>query len=154
MKYGCKETTNYNKKHEHELMCIHQPCSCPHRGCDFVASSKLLYLHYSSTHIHSAISFYYDSSFTVPVIEGMKYVVLRERTHRTLFVLNYAVQSIGNVARYCLYFTKLSGERFLIRTCCTQRGQQYQIRVFHGVHAEMVGVYPSRGISSGSIRFS
>lgn len=98
IKYGCKETTSYSKKHAHELMCIHEPCSCPHRGCDFVASSKLLYLHYYNTHTHSGIPFNYSVPFTVPVKNGMEYVVLRERLYKTLFVLNYAVQSIGDVA--------------------------------------------------------
>ncbi|KAK1383092.1 RING-type E3 ubiquitin transferase [Heracleum sosnowskyi] len=97
-KYGCKETTSYNKKHEHEIMCIHEPCSCPHRGCDFVASSKLLYLHYYRAHGHSGIPFNYNIHFTVPVKNDMEYVVLRERANKTLFVLNYAVESIGNVA--------------------------------------------------------
>ncbi|WOG92919.1 hypothetical protein DCAR_0312197 [Daucus carota subsp. sativus] len=98
IKYGCKKTTSYNKKHEHELMCIHEPCSCPHLGCDFVASSKQLYMHSYRAHTYSAISFSYDSTFSVPVTNGMEYAVLRESTDKTLFVLNYAVQSIGNVA--------------------------------------------------------
>lgn len=79
-------------------MCIHEPCSCPHLGCDFVASSKQLYMHSYRAHTYSAISFSYDSTFSVPVTNGMEYAVLRESTDKTLFVLNYAVQSIGNVA--------------------------------------------------------
>ncbi|KAK1364808.1 hypothetical protein POM88_040369 [Heracleum sosnowskyi] len=58
----------------------------------------MLYLHYDSPHIHYAISLNYGSSFTVHVENGMKYVVLQERADKTLFVLNFAVQSIGNLA--------------------------------------------------------
>ncbi|KAL1819292.1 hypothetical protein ACET3Z_014161 [Daucus carota] len=97
--YGCKETIRYDKKSEHERsMCIHQPCSCPHHGCEFLASSKILYLHYYEKHLDSAINFNYNSFFTVPIKKGVKNVILQESVDKTLFVLNYGVESIGNSA--------------------------------------------------------
>ncbi|XP_047172391.1 E3 ubiquitin-protein ligase SINA-like 10 isoform X2 [Vigna umbellata] len=48
--YGCTETFCYSKKNDHEKECIYLPCLCPHSGCDFVASSKELFLHVSHRH--------------------------------------------------------------------------------------------------------
>ena len=111
--YGCKETIRFDKKYDHEsFMCIHQPCSCPQHGCEFLASSKILYLHYYEKHLHSAINFNYNSFFTVPIKKGVKNVILQESTDKTLFVLNYGVQSIGSVANIICIAQKSSKKCF------------------------------------------
>ncbi|KAE9603268.1 putative aminoacyltransferase, E1 ubiquitin-activating enzyme [Lupinus albus] len=76
-KYGCKEKFNYSKKNDHEKECIYIPCLCPHPGCDFVAASKELSLHFSHRHIGSAIPF--------------------EKNDGSLFIVHNSREHLGNI---------------------------------------------------------
>lgn len=96
-KYGCKKILSYGKKLEHEQSCPHEACYCPLPGCDFNASYKDLYRHFACEHPASATPFTFDSSFLVHLSANMKFIFLQECDH-TLFILNYGVLNIGNVA--------------------------------------------------------
>ncbi|XP_017218976.1 E3 ubiquitin-protein ligase SINA-like 7 isoform X1 [Daucus carota subsp. sativus] len=96
-KYGCKEKVSYNMKREHERSCSYEPCCCPHPGCNFEGSYKDIYLHFAGKHSASATRFKFDASFPVHIGANMKYKFLQEHDH-SLFILNYGVQTVGNVA--------------------------------------------------------
>ncbi|KAH7851861.1 hypothetical protein Vadar_017476 [Vaccinium darrowii] len=65
--------------------------------CDFVESSKNLYLHFSSKHSNSAISFDYDTCITIYLDKQRRYFVLQEKEEGTLFILNNWVELHGNL---------------------------------------------------------
>ncbi|KAF7842333.1 E3 ubiquitin-protein ligase SINA-like 10 [Senna tora] len=96
-KYGCKETVCYSKKNDHEKECIHAPCTCPHSGCDFVASSKELTRHFKRKHEGSAIHFTYGHFFSVFLKVADKVVFLQEQNGAELFILHSNVESLGNI---------------------------------------------------------
>ncbi|KAK4602028.1 hypothetical protein RGQ29_011201 [Quercus rubra] len=96
-KYGCKEVVSYSRKSDHEKTCIYAPCSCPLSHCKFIASSKQIYVHFSSKHTNSAIGFKYDSNFSVSLTLTDKFLVLQEQSNGVLFVLNNCVDHRGNV---------------------------------------------------------
>ncbi|XP_061353520.1 E3 ubiquitin-protein ligase SINA-like 10, partial [Gastrolobium bilobum] len=97
-KYGCKETCSYSERNNHEKKCIHIPCFCPHKGCDFVASSKELSLHFSNKHKTSGIQFLYNHNFHVSVNPYDEFLVLQEQTDGNMFILkNNVVENMGNV---------------------------------------------------------
>lgn len=97
MKYGCKETVSYSKKCDHEKSCIYATCSCPVSGCSFVSSSKQLYSHLSSTHVGDVKHFEYDCKIPVSFTASKKFVVLQEKKEGVVFILNNALQIMGNV---------------------------------------------------------
>ncbi|KAL8117942.1 E3 ubiquitin-protein ligase SINA-like 7 [Apium graveolens] len=96
-KYGCKERVSYSMKREHERSCVCEPCYCPLPVCDFDGSCKDIYLHFARKHTASVTRFTFDCSFPVRIGVGMKFKFLQEQDN-TLFVLNYGIQTIGNVA--------------------------------------------------------
>ena len=49
-KYGCKQSTRYDKVANHEKLCVFAPCSCPVRNCNYVGSYKDLNNHFRATH--------------------------------------------------------------------------------------------------------
>jgi len=100
-KYGCKEAVSYSKKSDHEKTCIYAPCSCPLLDCNFIASSKQVYKHFSRKHPNSAISFLYDCAFSVSLNVNDKYLVLQEQNDNALFVLNNRVELLGNLVTVC-----------------------------------------------------
>ncbi|KAK9941871.1 hypothetical protein M0R45_007564 [Rubus argutus] len=101
-KYGCKETMTYDKKREHEKECMHLPCSCPHSGCDFVASRKNLYKHFDTDHVNSATRFMYYSDFSITLKKNEKFLVLQEKDEGTIFILkNCVVEGVGNAVKLC-----------------------------------------------------
>ncbi|KAJ6926488.1 hypothetical protein NC651_010799 [Populus alba x Populus x berolinensis] len=71
MKYGCKETVSCSKKCDHEKSCIYATCSCPVSGCSFVIKAVIL--------------------------TSRKFVVLQEKKEGVVFILNNALQIMGNV---------------------------------------------------------
>ncbi|CAK7344125.1 unnamed protein product [Dovyalis caffra] len=97
MKYGCKETVYYSKKGDHEKTCIYAPCSCPVSGCSFISSSEQLYSHLSSSHVGDMKQFEYNCSIPVSFIASEKFVVLQEEKEGVVFILNNALQLMGNV---------------------------------------------------------
>lgn len=84
-------------KREHERSCVFEPCYCPLPVCDFDGSYKDIYLHFARKHPASVTRFTFDCSFPVRIGAGMKFKFLQEQDN-TLFVLNYGIQTIGNVA--------------------------------------------------------
>ncbi|TKY59578.1 E3 ubiquitin-protein ligase SINA 10 [Spatholobus suberectus] len=97
--YGCKETFSYSRKNDHEKECIYLPCLCPHIGCDFVASSKELFLHFSHRHVGSGTQFTYDKFFTVILSTDQKTTVLQEKNDANLFVVHNNHEHLGNIVR-------------------------------------------------------
>ncbi|XP_020234551.1 E3 ubiquitin-protein ligase SINA-like 10 [Cajanus cajan] len=97
--YGCKETFSYSRKNDHEKECIYLPCLCPLAGCDFVASSKELFLHFSHRHVGFGTQFQYDKFFTVILSTDQKTTVLQEKNDANLFVVHNNHEHLGNVVR-------------------------------------------------------
>ena len=96
-KYGCKEMFSYSRQNDHEKECIYIPCLCPHSGCDFVASSTELSLHFSHSHVGSGIQFIYDTFFTVFLNIDHKAIVLQEQNDANLFIVHNNHQLLGNL---------------------------------------------------------
>ncbi|RDX69057.1 E3 ubiquitin-protein ligase SINA-like 10, partial [Mucuna pruriens] len=95
--YGCTEKFSYSRKIDHEKECIYLPCSCPHTGCDFVASSKELFLHFSHRHVGSGTQFSYDTTFTVIFSTFQKTIVLQEKNDANLFIVHNNHEHLGNI---------------------------------------------------------
>ncbi|KAK7319334.1 hypothetical protein RJT34_04053 [Clitoria ternatea] len=95
--YGCKEMFSYSKKNDHEKECIYIPCSCPHSGCDFVASSKELSLHFSHRHVGSGTQIIYDKFFTTFLSTDQKAIVLQEKNNANLFIVHNNHEALGNM---------------------------------------------------------
>lgn len=96
-KYGCKEAVSYSNKNDHEKECIHAPCTCPHSGCNFVASTKELTLHFSCKHKGSAVHFTYGRVFSVFLKVANEVIVLQEQNGADLFMLHNNVEGLGNI---------------------------------------------------------
>ncbi|KAG5029163.1 hypothetical protein AAZX31_05G114600 [Glycine max] len=97
--YGCKETFSYSRKNNHEKECIYLPCSCPLTGCDFVASSKELFLHFSHRHVGMGTRFAYDKFFTVFLSINQRTIVLQEKNDGNLFIVHNNHEHLGNIVR-------------------------------------------------------
>ncbi|XP_050366886.1 putative E3 ubiquitin-protein ligase SINA-like 6 [Argentina anserina] len=102
IKYGCSVPVAYNKKYEHEKVCVCSPCSCPYAGCNFVSSSMEVYHHFSNDHLDSATSFQYDNnddglSFPITLNMDDYSLVVREKDSGTLFILYNRYEALGNV---------------------------------------------------------
>nr|XP_043614366.1 E3 ubiquitin-protein ligase SINA-like 7 [Erigeron canadensis] len=93
--YGCKENMTYSKKNEHEIICPHAPCFCPHPSCPFTGSSKNLYLHFRVKHAASTTRFTYNTTFTLRVESNQKHVFLQEQHESVIFILNHEVREQG-----------------------------------------------------------
>jgi E3 ubiquitin-protein ligase SIAH1 len=63
----------------------------------FVSSSKQLYSHLSSTHVGDVKHFEYDCKIPVSFTASKKFVVLQEKKEGVVFILNNALQIMGNV---------------------------------------------------------
>lgn len=96
-KYGCRETFSYSMKQRHETSCPFAPCSCPIIHCDFEGSSKQLYGHFGNVHKSSATCFQYDRSVHITLRFDQNFIILREETDGSLFILNNKVETLGNV---------------------------------------------------------
>lgn len=108
--YGCTETFCYSKKNDHEKECIYLPCLCPHSGCDFVASSKELFLHFSHRHVDSGTLFTYDKFFTVIFSADQKTIVLQEKNDGNLFIVHNNHEQLGHKVRISCIGPKSAGE--------------------------------------------
>ncbi|BAT74060.1 hypothetical protein LR48_Vigan464s002900 [Vigna angularis] len=108
--YGCTETFCYSKKNDHEKECIYLPCLCPHSGCDFVASSKELFLHVSHRHVDSGTLFTYDKFFTVIFNADQKTIVLQEKNDGNLFIVHNNHEQLGHKVRISCIGPKSTGE--------------------------------------------
>ncbi|KAK1422111.1 hypothetical protein QVD17_24998 [Tagetes erecta] len=93
--YGCKETMTYSKKFEHELMCLHATCFCPHPSCPFAGSSKSMYLHFGIQHAASTTRFTYNTRFFVCVSPHQKHIFLQEQHESVIFILNHQFSDHG-----------------------------------------------------------
>ncbi|KAI4299774.1 hypothetical protein L6164_033201 [Bauhinia variegata] len=90
--FGCEKTTSYSKKKGHEKKCSYAPCFCPRAGCNFVASSKELALHFRSEHGWSPISFEFGAYFSVSLNISDEITILQEKNDGNLFVLSNDVK--------------------------------------------------------------
>ncbi|GFP95585.1 E3 ubiquitin-protein ligase sina-like 7 [Phtheirospermum japonicum] len=97
--YGCKATSSYNKKLDHEKACECAPCSCPYTNCDYVGMSKFLYFHFAQAHSQSSRQFSFDSAISISMGPNQMQVFLQERNHNTLFILNRTIKSLGDLVR-------------------------------------------------------
>lgn len=94
-KYGCKKTGAYSKKGEHEQMCPHAICNCPHPLCPFAGSFKNLYRHFGIEHASSTTRFTYNTTFIHRVELNQKQMFLQEQLGSVVFILNHEVQEHG-----------------------------------------------------------
>ncbi|XP_021832074.1 E3 ubiquitin-protein ligase SINA-like 7 isoform X2 [Prunus avium] len=97
IKHGCKEMVTYNKKNEHEKACMYSPCSCPLSGCNFISSSKQLYLHFTVSHVDYATRFQYGINFSITLNIKDKFLVLQEKRGGVLFILDNHAEKLGNL---------------------------------------------------------
>ncbi|KAK4393571.1 Methionyl-tRNA formyltransferase [Sesamum angolense] len=96
MPHGCKETLSYSKKLAHEKTCNCAPCSCPHPGCNYVGICKSLYAHFALQHSHSSKQFRFNSAISISLDTNQNHVILQERSHSILFILNRSIESRGS----------------------------------------------------------
>ncbi|XWS47588.1 hypothetical protein CRYUN_Cryun14cG0165000 [Craigia yunnanensis] len=96
-KYGCGEAFSYSMKQKHEKTCPFAPCSCPLADCNFEGSSEQLYGHFGNEHKSSATRLQYDRSVPITLGVNEKFLILREETDGSLFILNNKVETLGNV---------------------------------------------------------
>ncbi|XP_008229332.1 PREDICTED: putative E3 ubiquitin-protein ligase SINA-like 6 [Prunus mume] len=101
IKHGCKEMVTYNKKNEHEKACVYSPCSCPLSGCNFISSSKQLYLHFTVSHVDYATRFLYGINFSITLNIKDKFLVLQEKREGILFILDNHAEKLGNLVSLC-----------------------------------------------------
>ncbi|KAL5102092.1 hypothetical protein RYX36_006419 [Vicia faba] len=94
--YGCRETITYIGKKKHVERCKYAPCYCPLLGCDFVAQSRVLSIHFSHKHEGSLIEFSYGHSFIVSLKFDKNTIVLQEENSGKLFILNNSAMLLGN----------------------------------------------------------
>ncbi|WJX58576.1 RING-type E3 ubiquitin transferase [Trifolium repens] len=109
---GKDETISYSEKRKHEEECIYVPCYCPLSGCDFVASSEVLYDHFSHNHGDSRIHFSYGSSFVVSLKPNDEVIVLQKQANGKLFVLNNSKVHLGNAVNISCIGPNSSESRF------------------------------------------
>lgn len=95
--YGCKETITYSKKNDHEKQCNYAPCTCPQSGCNFVAPSKELSLHFLCKHGVSARNFTYNCFFSIFLRVNDEIILLQEQNGADLFMLKNKVGDLGNM---------------------------------------------------------
>ncbi|CAK8578123.1 unnamed protein product [Lathyrus sativus] len=96
-KYGCKDMFSCNLKTSHEKECVYIPCKCPHIGCDFLASSKELALHFSHRHVGFGIQFTYDKFISVSLNTRQKEIVLLDQNDARLFIVHNNLVDLGNM---------------------------------------------------------
>ncbi|XP_076911530.1 putative E3 ubiquitin-protein ligase SINA-like 6 [Bidens hawaiensis] len=94
-RYGCRRILTYNKQPQHEQMCKHATCFCPHPSCPFSGSSKNMYLHFGMQHAVSTTRFTYDIAFFVNVELHQKHIFLQEQHESVVFILNHEVKEHG-----------------------------------------------------------
>ncbi|KAJ4706975.1 E3 ubiquitin-protein ligase [Melia azedarach] len=95
-KYGCEDTMNFSEKCDHERSCCYEPCSCPFSDCNCIGSLSGLCQHLRDEHKNSATQFQFDISLRLTFNADEKYLVLQERTHGILFILNITRTDDGN----------------------------------------------------------
>ncbi|XP_048430982.1 E3 ubiquitin-protein ligase SINA-like 7 [Pyrus x bretschneideri] len=129
-KHGCKESVTYDKRSEHLKTCVYSPCSCPHLGCDFVASSKQICQHFRRKHFGSAKRFEYHCSFPVTLSATDKFVVFQEKNEGELFVLkNHCVKDLGNaVMLSCIQPSSTGG--FFYDLVVKTKGNRLRLQAF------------------------
>lgn len=116
--YGCKVTMSYGKKHDHEKICPHVPCSCPIPDCNFVGSANHLYKHFSAKHKNSALHFLYNEVVEVTLNVNNRFIVLQEEGDGVLFILSSRSETLGHVisvsciaplCKGCLFYSIFAG---------------------------------------------
>ncbi|KEH28223.1 putative E3 ubiquitin-protein ligase SIN [Medicago truncatula] len=100
-KHGCNEKISYIGKRRHEKECIHAPCYCPVPSCHFVASSEVLYKHFSNKQRDTQIKFFYGHSFIVSLKSNDQTIVFQEAGYGKLFDLSNKTMQMGNAVNIC-----------------------------------------------------
>lgn len=111
--YGCAEIVDYNKRREHEDVCICAPCACPLRKCHFAGSSTQLSEHFSSKHWDSGRRFQYNSPLPVTLNKNEAFLVLQAEKDGILFLLNRGTESIGHTVMITCISPSSSKEQYL-----------------------------------------
>ena len=118
-KYGCKEMFSCSVKSSHEKECIYVPCKCPHSGCNFLASSKELALHFSHRHVGFGIQFIYDKFISVSVNIRQKEIVLLDQNDARLFILHNNLVAMGNMVHIsCIGPKTITGFHYDVLSRC------------------------------------
>ncbi|KAK9272084.1 hypothetical protein L1049_002453 [Liquidambar formosana] len=130
IKYGCRETVSYNKKHDHEEACIYAPCSCPLPDCNFIGSSKQLSQHFSLKHSSCAKGFRYDCLFPVSLEMNDKFLVLQEEHGGMLFILNNSVELLGNAVTVSRIGPRSSKREFSYDLVAKKVGSSLRLQSF------------------------
>ncbi|XP_041997673.1 uncharacterized protein LOC121747663 isoform X1 [Salvia splendens] len=111
--YGCAEIVDYNKRREHEEVCISSPCACPLQKCHFVGSSAQLSEHFSSNHWDSGRRFQYNCPLPVTLNKNETFLVLQAEKDGILFLLNKGTESIGHTVMITCISPSSSKEQYL-----------------------------------------
>ncbi|KAK9266015.1 hypothetical protein L1049_010752 [Liquidambar formosana] len=130
IKYGCRETVSYNKKHDHEEACIYAPCSCPLPDCNFIGSSKQLSQHFSLKHSSCAKGFRYDCLFPVSLEMNDKFLVLQEEHGGMLFILNNSAELLGNAVTVSRIGPRSSKREFSYDLVAKKVGSSLRLQSF------------------------
>ncbi|KAK7363238.1 hypothetical protein VNO77_05372 [Canavalia gladiata] len=142
--YGCKEMFSYSRKNDHEKECIYLPCLCPHTGCEFVASSKELSLHFSHRHVGSGTQFIYDKFFTIFLNTDQKSIVLQDKNDANLFIIHNNHELLGNIVHIsCIGPKSMAG--FHYDVLARSRGSTLILQSSTKIIQGQFGDAPSKG---------
>ena len=111
--YGCNETLDYMTRNDHEETCIYSPCACPLQDCNYVGSSELLALHFSSKHWDSGRRFRYNYPLAILLQVDEQFLVLQAEEDGVLFLLNNGRETNGNTVMITCISPSSSKVRFM-----------------------------------------
>ncbi|XP_042033274.1 uncharacterized protein LOC121779888 [Salvia splendens] len=111
--YGCAEIVVYNKRREHEEVCISSPCACPLQKCHYVGSSAQLSEHFSSKHWDSGRRFQYNCPLPVTLNKNEAFLVLQAEKDGILFLLSKGTESIGHTVMITCISPSSSKDQYL-----------------------------------------
>ncbi|KAL1531546.1 RING-type E3 ubiquitin transferase [Salvia divinorum] len=111
--YGCAEIVDYNKRREHEDVCISSPCAFPLWKCHYVGSSAQLSEHFSSKHWDSGRRFQYNCPLPITLNKNEAFLVLQAEKDGILFLLNKGTESIGHTVMITCISPSSSKEQYL-----------------------------------------
>ncbi|CAF2138526.1 unnamed protein product [Brassica napus] len=97
-KYGCKQSTRYDKVANHEKLYVFAPCSCPVRNCNYVGSYKDLNNHFRATHKRipgEIVSFVFNSPKLFGLDHNDDQVIFQEEKEGDLVVVKGFKRSDG-----------------------------------------------------------
>ncbi|KAL8546801.1 hypothetical protein ACS0TY_006497 [Phlomoides rotata] len=111
--YGCAVIVDYNKRREHDDVCLWAPCACPLRKCHFIGSSTQLSEHFSSKHWDSGRRFQYNCPLPITLNKNEAFLVLQAEKDGILFVLNKGTEGIGHTVMITCIGPSSSKEQYL-----------------------------------------